>query len=72
MTIGDQQNSERKESDPHHGSGGSDPWNFENFVLSVLVTLVLMFSLESLTVTPEVSFSFFQQHILSTGEVSYL
>ena len=56
---------------PSPGPGGSDPWNFENFILSLVVMLVLMFSLESLTVTPEVSFSFFQQHILSTGEVCW-
>lgn len=56
--------------DPRPGGGGDDLWHFENIILSLLVMLLLMFSLESFTVTPEVSFTFFQQHILSTGEVN--
>ena len=38
-------------------------------MVSLLVMLLLTITLEYFTVTPEVSFSSFQQHMLSTGEV---
>lgn len=37
--------------------------------MSLLVMILLMLTLEAFTITPEVSFSFFQQHMLAAGEV---
>ena len=54
----------------HQSEGeGEGPSQLENILISILVMLLLTATLEYFTVTPEVSFSFFQQHMLSTGEV---
>lgn len=56
-------------STPEGGGGGEETSSLELTLVSLLVMLLLTITLEYFTVTPEVSFSSFQQHMLSTGEV---